>query len=730
MSSLEQKIDALIDEMRASRNGSPGGATLRGSSDTATYSGNFLDSLFKGVESFVKNVEGAGMNIIKGTASAADIAKLLAMPLDNFGMVGRLAGLGIKDMIDAVSDVDQTLRRTSAVGLNFSNDLGAANKAIKGAQLTLPEFEQLIKYNSSSLVGLAGGVNRSAKAWLDITQQVVNSDIGIELGKAGVSTREMAEATLLANYNSRGFSKVDAESKQRMIASAAGLALQMDELAKITGKSKESQMEATKRVLDKAEVDAGIAEKGEEYQRQATSAVQKFSTMGDAVTNFIGELASGPIRSEAANAIAGALPTAVVSRLQNSFAELEAASKAGDQQRIEIAQRRLEMDRTELAKAMNNSQYRQRVANSDEAEVKAVYSGVVTYTRAVEAEQKRLQALTSDRVSFESAELSLRKKVERDTQGKGPDGKPLPGAELAEAIRGADRMGKLMGSMAANELKKMNDEVGSAGGNLAKFNRALTGIRTTQGLASNIQSLVPNVTGRSNTPTGGGQTWGQPEREEFGSKAIWGDWFAGPKGRIIQVNEKAGEAEATVPFGQRGEFVRDQLAKFPEMFKDIIGNPQTQRMMGQMSNFGNDFAGNVDRIAPELEKQFKTFPKFNAGTELPDIKTMFGPFQQMFGNLETMGRSMPNFMPPSIDFNPPNGADIRQEIPQQPTVFEQPKPQTTSSSVDETNLQKDMSEGITMLNKTMSMAVHWMEQTASYSEKLASAVQSGGNRLG
>jgi hypothetical protein len=161
-----------------------------------------------------------------GTAGIliAGMAKLVAMQEENFAMYQKL----------------------SASGVNFSGSLTQMRMAAADSYLTVAEFSKIMKENSESFAKMGGTADEGAKAFSRVGKELIQSDIGAKLMAMGYTTEEVNSG--LASYISMTGGRNAQEMKDtKALSAAAGEYLnELDDLAQITGKSREQQEQALK----------------------------------------------------------------------------------------------------------------------------------------------------------------------------------------------------------------------------------------------------------------------------------------------------------------------------------------------------------------------------------------------------------------------------------------------------------------------------------------------------
>lgn len=193
----------------------------------------------------------------KATSEAAGKVDVLGMAL---GAAGKGAGAA-KDGFDKLKDgIEQNLdvfRDLSKTGASFSNDVVGMTVAAAGSRVSLSEFSEIIKSGATNFAGLGGNVTRGAEAFANLSKEMFDSRVTDSLKQMGYTSKELNEVLALQVGFSRSSLRDDEASRKRAIQSATELATEMDLMAKLTGKTREEQMEASK----KAQADMAVEAK-------------------------------------------------------------------------------------------------------------------------------------------------------------------------------------------------------------------------------------------------------------------------------------------------------------------------------------------------------------------------------------------------------------------------------------------------------------------------------------
>jgi len=238
-------------------------------------------------------------NLTKGTATLGNVfGAFEAMP----GILGVFA-TALKRVSDFQDENMKMYQQVSTSGVNFGGSLTQLRQAALSTYMTLDQFSSMMKNNGEVFAKMGGTVNQGAKSFVKASNTLLSSDAGNNLRALGYTTEEVNQGML--NY----ISLTGGRNRQEMQDTAAltkGTTLyleELDQLAQITGKSREEQQKKLKEEMEEAEFQLFLASKSKEERelieqnvKRATSLygkggadIAKASAMGVAVQGEAGK---------------------------------------------------------------------------------------------------------------------------------------------------------------------------------------------------------------------------------------------------------------------------------------------------------------------------------------------------------------------------------------------------------------------------------------------------------
>lgn len=234
----------------ASSSGGGAGGGITGLARSAGIAGIAVTAV-AGVFNTLANVVGGIANVIGqttskmvdfGKAAAEGRAQLsdLFKVFDQLPLVGRLF-----DLFAQVVSYQESLLRSyqdlTKAGASFSGNLYEMRTMAYNAYMTLDEFGQVVRNNSSLFATSVGGVDAGLKIFAETQRRLVdpNSEMGRSLAGLGVTATEAANMLTTFMGMQGNMSRLNKMGSDAMAESTKGLIVQLDAYSKLTGESRE-----------------------------------------------------------------------------------------------------------------------------------------------------------------------------------------------------------------------------------------------------------------------------------------------------------------------------------------------------------------------------------------------------------------------------------------------------------------------------------------------------------
>ena len=200
---------------------------------------------------------GAGPSVDYSKIGGPDLASKIEGSITNPLMAGlsKIPGAG-NEVVASLKQSQSAFMDLSKVGAGFRGDLLGLSIAAANSRMTISEFADVIRKNSESLVGLGGSVTRGAEAFATLSKEFHDSPAADSLKLLGYTSKDLNEVLMVQMGSMRYTQKMDEAGKKQALESAAKLAEQMDEMSRLTGKSREEQAAQMKKAQEDAQIEA------------------------------------------------------------------------------------------------------------------------------------------------------------------------------------------------------------------------------------------------------------------------------------------------------------------------------------------------------------------------------------------------------------------------------------------------------------------------------------------
>ena len=517
-----------------------------------------------------------------------------------------------------------TWRELSKVGAGFSNDVVGMTVAAAGTRMPLQEFASVVGKNAEEMLGFGGTVTRGAEDFARMSKKMFD-EYGTQtdqLRQMGYTNKELNEVLLLQGSIQRGSFK-DAQSRDKAtIESATKLATEMDEMAKLTGKSREEQMANMKKAQADMQFEAAIrlktqgmsAEDAKKFEDNARKQMNEAQLRGQGQM-FKEVFATGQIMSkEAAMQASLNQEQAAATRKQ---AQASGDAKLSADQREAQANAAAAEARRAAAADMNNTAKLQLMTLGDAggAATKALNESAGAQIKQVRGLEAIAAANGLDLKNKDDAIKAQKiqdEEIKKSQEGKNKEGESVSGATKAVVNLGA-RVSDAESALANKLVAPLNKDVSPA---LGRFADRLLGSKSEALPASATkagQSLPTYMEGEiekgrtSDRPKGMLQTAGQ-----MGKAA--GEGINSALNTVVKPRSGGtyGDGLTSEAVGSLLEITRPG---------EVVLNPEQQMNMAKgMSDMGAEKA--LSGLADVLPKQSAApAMNFDLGKISQDIKT-------------------------------------------------------------------------------------------------------------
>ena len=653
---------------------------LKGLIEPAQLAGSAIKGLVEGNVKFSDTVGGAGQVIGK------------------LGTAGKIAGDSLTYMGKYAQESVDAMRSFGKFGAGFNGDAIAMRSSIAQTNMSLEEYGKFLNKNTSILNAMGGSVtqgttkfNEFSQAFFD--QQAKQGDafgsVSDQLRNLGMTSEEI-NGTLAIELASRRFQNMeDTKSREEAIASAAEMATEMDKIAKLTGKSRETQQAELAALEKDGQYQAAIRLAQRDGNTFAAKGMQEAMTsmgkFGAPVQNLVKDfLAFGTASKDTQDTLAALGPAGT--ELQNAIQMVKSAKTEEQKIAAQAALKRAE----ESVTAEVNSR---RVLENAALGIKG-FKGIADSTTTVTAGMDKVATENKLNLDLEvdrrkaAQILNAQVKQEQETAKKpAKDGEADAGKATTQAVVQFEKV--MQASSAAIQeqfVNRLNKEIAPGMIEFTQFLKApglsrerqagavekgYTGVKQALEDPGKVISNPPNQTTREKAND---RPRSEPERRSEGTYGA-GKMFE-DVGSILEITKPGevvlnGEQQMNLAKGMMDKGAAtafNNLSKNLDLSKLSAGMPKVEMPKFEMPKFDastlkgtvtengktremsqadlskatNDISkmmGNLDLT--QLSKKFTTEISSVTGggastVKGPDIKELSKPFEKSFADMSTM----------------------------------------------------------------------------------------------
>jgi hypothetical protein len=343
--------------------------------------------------------------------------------------VGGSIGTGFGDMIKKIGSeaiyLNTALNDAGKSGVNFNNNLGDYASALGSARISVPQFSQILLENGSKIAGMSGNAQKSAEQFLATGKLFQESQAVRQLEATGVGAEELNKVLTISAINRRNLDFADERVRIRAAAAAADMATEMDNVARLTGVSRQEQEKAIQAQLKKNEVEIMLASMSEGERSAYEKSTTELGRYGKQFQDVLTIYATGGVRNAEDNAKVAAMGPKFAGLLEQMAAiKGNTAEDQTNRRRIQA-----EIDAEALRISKNPEELRMRAANTTSAGEWGRAQGQVTvdilrYGATLQQAQRDLDAenkkrapdkqITLDQLLDERVKEEARKRAEAE----------------------------------------------------------------------------------------------------------------------------------------------------------------------------------------------------------------------------------------------------------------------------------------------------------------------------
>lgn len=631
--SLNDLADIIM--RRQSSGGSTGTGSSGGGGGSAAIGA--AGAGFKGV--IDSSISGLG-KLASGSFTAADALGVATGVINKVPLVGDTVASVVGKVGTAGLELNKNLNEAGKYGASLNNDLGMFGKGLAYGRMTSDEFVRGMERSSNGFSVLGGTMDRASKNYLAMAKDLQESPVARIMQETGISASEMNGFLTQQLSSRRTLDITDAKARQAAIESTLSLTVEMDALARQTGKSRQDQMKDLQAQQSKVEVQAALMQMGEQARINFDKMQTSMGPLGKSAQDLASEIATGGVRTkEGANALAAMGPAGAA--FQSAVKQQMEARTPAEKAAAEAAMKRAQQ---EITQYQQSKQYLDMIRN-DTSEV-----GMARRKQFQENQYINSQiAATNENKGKTQAEIDAKTKKEIAEAQSGKQTAALgatsaDGSKAGQAINQSkivaqdiragmgpyfDKANQLAGK-SVDYLKEISDKTPQLKALLSQGNAEEKSAQ----MANAMKSLTPNAL---LGPTASSNPANKPKEMPSVTQKMDGraDGSLGSVGKLI---EDFGKGTPMMLHGKEGVITEKQL-------KDIVG--QTASMSKKATAAPQNVMGQFGPMISDMQTQMKS-KMVEAQAQMPTIESMKG----MFG-----GMGIPQGAPSSEASSAPTGGN-------------------------------------------------------------------------
>lgn len=230
--------------------------------------------------------------LIEGTATFGGILNTLG------GLLPSKLGFFV-EMLGKAADFQarslETYRLISSSGANFSGNLMEMRLAAAQSYLTLAQFSEVVRNNSSTLAKMGGTVDAGVRSFAVLNKSLINSPAGEQLLALGLTFQDVSNGMLTFINATGGRSKTELTNMSAITEATSTYLVELDKLTQFSGISRKEQEEQQKKAAMSGAYQLALSKMSEEQKTRAAIGLAAAQTQGaGAVDLFMANIAGLP----------------------------------------------------------------------------------------------------------------------------------------------------------------------------------------------------------------------------------------------------------------------------------------------------------------------------------------------------------------------------------------------------------------------------------------------------
>ena len=264
--------------------------------------GGDLSNLRKQLGGTANTAIGLGGALLTGQQNLTAYSGALKDNTKAFGVLGGAVGKVVDGLATFAESSLAEYQALTGLGATFNKEVKDIKVAAAELGLSVEDMTGFLRKNSESLRAFGGTTDTAIANFKALSNTVLDSrELGTELRRLGFTTKDINENLALYGEITDANSRTDKLSVQEQAASAKELMVQLDSLAKLTGKNRDDLADEMRARRRQGDVNAFLSGKNAEEQQAFMEQLNTMqATMGqDAADAFVDIALRGAPTTEA-----------------------------------------------------------------------------------------------------------------------------------------------------------------------------------------------------------------------------------------------------------------------------------------------------------------------------------------------------------------------------------------------------------------------------------------------
>ena len=274
--------------------------------EESIFSGD-LSALKKALGGTATTAIGLGGALLTGKQQLSDYSGALRKNTDALGGAFSAVGKVVDGLAKFADESLQEYQALTTVGATFNKEIKDIKVAAAELGMTVEDMTSFLQNNATALRAFGGTTDQAIARFKALNTTVLDAkELGIELRRLGFTTKDISEGLALFGEITESNGRNESMTLQQQAQSAKDLMVELDGLAKLTGKNRKELADEMRAKRRQGDVNAFLMGKSaEEQQAFMNQLVTMQETLGqDAADAFVDiALRGAPTTEGARNAM-------------------------------------------------------------------------------------------------------------------------------------------------------------------------------------------------------------------------------------------------------------------------------------------------------------------------------------------------------------------------------------------------------------------------------------------